>query len=379
MNLPNETDRSTDRPTILTVDDVPENLAVLHHILSDRYRVRMANSGARALEIMDTGMLPDLVLLDVAMPEMDGYAVCRAMQAHPAMSSVPVIFVTANATDSDEHIGLSCGAVDYIAKPFNPQLLRARIKNHLALKHMADRLKSRGDELEKEVAVRTRDLVNARDATILAMASLAETRDNETGNHIKRTLLYVRALAEGLSTQPEYATLLTPDYIELLSKSAPLHDIGKIGVADAILRKPGKLTPEEFEIMKRHTEYGRAAIEKAEETLGMPIESLRVAKEIAYSHHEKWDGSGYPLGLKGCDIPLSARLMAVADVYDAVISRRCYKPAMAHDDAAKIIRTGAGKHFDPAIVAAFERQEERLFTIARQNCYEEPQHMVAEV
>jgi putative two-component system response regulator len=378
MNLPCQPD-ITHRPMILVVDDMPENLAVLHHILSDLYRVRMAGSGARALEIVRSGRPPDLVLLDVAMPEMDGYAVCRAMQAHPAMSSVPVIFVTAHANDNDEHIGLSSGAVDYVTKPFNPQLLRARIKNHLALKHMTDRLKSRGDELEKEVVVRTRDLVNARDATILAMASLAETRDNETGNHIKRTLLYVRALAEELRTHPDYTTLLTPDYIELLCKSAPLHDIGKIGIPDKILLKPGKLTPEEFEIMKRHADYGRIAIEKAEETLGMPIESLRIGKEIAYGHHEKWDGSGYPQGLKGCDIPLSARLMAVADVYDAVISRRCYKAPMSHGDAAEIIRTGAGKHFDPVVVAAFERLEARFRAIAREHSDETPQQLTAGV
>ena len=355
----------TPRPTILVVDDTPENLELLHHTLADRYRVRMAASGSRALELAEHSQ-PDLVLLDVAMPDMDGYEVCRELKSRPRLAGVPVIFVTANAADNNEHLGLSCGAVDYVAKPFNPALLLARIDNHLALKASSDRLRAHGEALELEVRRRTEALSLAHDATILAMASLAEARDNETGNHIRRTQRYVRALAETLAQQTKYADLLTPTYICLLYKSAPLHDIGKIGIPDSILRKPGPLDTGEMKIMRSHAEIGRRAIEKAETELGTPIEFLRVAKEIAYGHHEKWDGSGYPQGLVGEAIPLSARLMALADVYDALVSRRVYKALMTHGDAASLIRAGSGTHFDPSVVAAFDASEAEFERISRE-------------
>jgi putative two-component system response regulator len=276
-----------------------------------------------------------------------------------------VIFVTANAGDNDEHIGLSCGAVDYVTKPVNPALLRARIKNHLALKQAADRLKLHGERLEQEVTQRTRELMLARDAAIHAMASLAEARDNETGHHIRRTQHYVRILAEDLARLPKYRELLTPAYIDMLYRSAPLHDIGKVGVSDSILRKPGKLTPEEFEIMKTHAEIGRDAIERAELELGSSIDFFAVAKEIAHGHHECWDGSGYPQGLAGEDIPLSARLMSLADVYDALVSHRVYKPAFPHTQAVEMILGGCGTRFDPAVVAAFERNADRFLDIGQ--------------
>lgn len=354
MSTPNA-GSSTPTQTILIVDDTAENLEVMYHVLAGQYRVKMASSGHRALAIAAQDPLPDLVLLDVSMPGMDGYAVCRALKADARTAVMPVIFVTANALESNQQTGLACGAVDYVTKPFNPALLQARIRNHLLLKQAADLLRQRGDELEQQVAQRTHELVATRDAAILAMASLAETRDNETGNHIRRTQRYVKALAEEMAGLPHYAQLLTPAYIELLQKSAPLHDIGKVGVPDHILLKPGKLTPEEFEIMKRHPDIGRQAIEKAEEDLGMPIEFLRIAKEIAASHHEKWDGSGYPHGLKGQDIPLAARLMAIADVYDALISQRPYKQPMSHEAAVELIHVGRGTHFDPEVVDAFDR------------------------
>jgi putative two-component system response regulator len=353
------------RPTILVVDDAPENLEVLHHILNDSYRSIMASSGARGLELAQRSPAPDLVLLDISMPEMDGYEVCRALKADERTCDVPVIFVTANAGDNNEHIGLSCGAVDYITKPVNPALLRARIRNHLVLKQAADRLRRHGERLEQEVAHRTRELSLARDAAIHAMASLAEARDNETGHHIRRTQNYVRILAEELAKLPKYREVLTPAYIDMLYRSAPLHDIGKVGVPDSILRKPGRLTPEEFEIMKGHAEIGRASIERAELEVGSSIDFLGVAKEIAHSHHESWDGSGYPLGLKGEEIPLSARLMALADVYDALISHRVYKPAMPHAEAVAIIRAGSGTRFDPAVILAFERNIDRFLEIGQ--------------
>ena len=230
----------------------------------------------------------------------------------------------------------------------------ARVKTHLALKQMQDFLRDQNAFLESEVEKRTQEVVAIQDVTIHAMASMAETRDNETGNHIRRTQHYVKVLAEKLRIHARFEKLLNDDKtIEMLFKSAPLHDIGKVGIPDAILLKPGRLTVEEFEVMKSHTTLGRDAIVHAEKNLGIEVPFLKFAKEIAYSHQEKWDGSGYPEGLSGDDIPISARLMAVADVYDALISRRVYKSPMPHDDAVKIMMEGKGSHFDPDMIDAF--------------------------
>jgi len=223
----------------------------------------------------------------------------------------------------------------------------------MKLKASADFLRDQNDFLEAEVGRRTAEVMAVQDVTIYTLASLAETRDNETGNHIRRTQNYVRVLAGYLQRQPRFAAALGDATINSLFKSAPLHDVGKVGIPDNILLKPGPLTPEEFEIIKTHTTLGRDAIEQAERQLGVPVEFLRLAKEIAYSHQEKWDGTGYPQGLAGEEIPLAARLMAVADVYDALISRRVYKPPMPHDEAVAIILKGSGTHFDPAVVEAF--------------------------
>jgi putative two-component system response regulator len=227
------------------------------------------------------------------------------------------------------------------------------VKTHLQLKAGADFLKDKNAYLESEVYRRTREVQAIQDVTILTMASLAETRDNETGNHIRRTQYYVKALALKLRDHPRFVGFFTDEIIELLFKSAPLHDIGKVGIPDRILLKPGKLTPDEFTIMKTHAALGRVAIEQAERQLGTSVEFLRYAKEIANAHHEKWDGSGYPDGLAGDAIPIAARLMAVADVYDALISRRVYKPAFPQEKAVGIITEGKGKHFDPDIIEAF--------------------------
>jgi putative two-component system response regulator len=293
------------------------------------------------------------VLLDIMMPEMDGYEVCRRLKHDPTTRDIPVIFLTAKSEVEDERKGFELGAVDYITKPISPPLLLARVSTHLKLKEASDFLREQNEILEQRVQERTRQLAAVQDATITAMGSLAETRDNETGNHIRRTQSYVRELARALKDHPRFEAELGPETIELLYKSAPLHDIGKIGIPDAILLKPGKLTGDEFEIMKRHTTYGRDAILAAEALLDVPESFLRLAREIAYSHQEKWDGSGYPEGLRGDDIPVSARLMAVADVYDALISRRVYKRAFEHEEAVAIIEAGRGSHFDPDVVDAF--------------------------
>ena len=305
-----------------------------------------------------------MILLDIMMPVMDGYEVCRRLKADAATRDIPVVFLTAKADVEDEKRGLELGAVDYITKPISPPVVLARVKIHLALKAHADFLRDKSDFLEAEVSKRTREVLAIQDVTILAMATLAETRDLDTGNHIRRTQHYVKALAEKLRTHPRFASVLTDNYIQMLFKSAPLHDIGKVGIPDRILLKPGRLTPEEFEIMKTHTTLGRDAIEHAEIQLGMPVEFLSTAKEIALSHQEKWDGSGYPQGLAGEAIPLSARLMAVADVYDALISRRVYKNSVPHEQAVAIIQEGRGVHFDPDITDAFVELQETFHAIA---------------
>ncbi|MGB4075069.1 response regulator [Pseudomonas sp.] len=357
---------SRERPTILVVDDTPDNLSLMSGLLRDAYKVKLAPSGERALQVVSGESKPDLILLDIMMPGMDGYEVLRRLQQDAAAASIPVIFLTAMTAAEDEKIGLDLGAVDYISKPINPAIVLARVHTQLQLKFARDVLQNHNEFLEREVAKRTREVVAIQDVTIRAITSLAETRDNETGNHIRRTQHYVRLLAEHLQAHPRFSAELSAENIESLFKSAPLHDIGKVGIPDRILLKPGRLDADEFEIMKTHTTLGRDAIVQAEQELGESITFLRYAKEIAYSHQEKWDGSGYPQGLVAEAIPLSARLMALADVYDALISQRVYKPAFSHDKALEIIREGRGNHFDPDIVDGFLQISDGFAQIARQ-------------
>ncbi len=341
------------RQTILVVDDSPDNLALMAGLLKSRYRVRLASSGDRALRWAQDEGPPDLILLDILMPGMSGSELCVILKSDPATAHIPVIFLTSMSTPEDETRGLELGAVDFITKPVNPPVVLARVEAQLKLKRAADFLRDQASFLEEEVVRRTQEVRAIQDVTILAMASLAETRDNETGNHIRRTQIYIRRLAEQLRSNPRYEAMLTDAYIATLYKSAPLHDIGKIGIPDKILLKPGKFEPHEFEIMKKHCQLGRDAIQQAEDRLGLKVEFLTVAKEIAYGHQEKWDGSGYPQGLAGEAIPLSARLMAVADVYDALISRRVYREGMPIEVAEQMIIDGKGQHFDPDIIDAF--------------------------
>ena len=341
------------RPAVLVVDDTPENLQLMSGLLKDLYRVKVANSGERALKVVSGDSPPDLVLLDVMMPGMDGYEVCRQLKENPTTREIPVIFLTAKNAVADEERGFALGAVDYIAKPISPPLALARIKTQLALKQAADFLRDQNAFLEAEVQRRTAEVSVIQDVTIMAMASLAETRDSDTGNHILRTQRYVETLARQLKTLPRYADVLTEAVIETMYKSAPLHDIGKVGIPDRILLKPGPLTPDEYEIMKTHCRLGRDAIMAAERVLDSSTSFLSCAREIAYCHQEKWDGSGYPEGLVGEAIPLAARLMALADVYDALVTRRVYKGAINEPDAIQIILDGRGSHFDPEVVDAF--------------------------
>lgn len=349
-----DTHEIMEKQTVLIVDDDPENLAIMSSILKDQYKLKMAKDGERALKLVLTGTPPDIVLLDIMMPVMDGYEACAKLKGNPQTRDIPVIFLTARTDEGDEMRGFELGAVDYITKPINPHVVLARVHTHLELKKVRDYLKSKNEFLEQEVTRRTKEIAAIQEVTILVMGSLAETRNNETGNHIRRTQHYVRVLADKLRDQSRFVQYLDDDKtITLLFKSAPLHDIGKVGIPDHILLKPGRLTEDEFEIMKSHTTLGRDAINAAEQRLGLSLPFLKIAKEIAYSHQEKWDGTGYPEGLSGDDIPISARLMAVADVYDALISARCYKEGMPHEQAVEIIREGSGTHFDPDIVDAF--------------------------
>ena len=360
----NELD-SIGRSTILVVDDSPDNLALMSNLLKEKYRVKIATGGEKALQIALLDTPPDLILLDIMMAGMDGFEVCRRLKCDARTMNIPVIFLTSKTELEDEKFGLELGAVDYIVKPISPSIFLARVKNHLALKVMGDFLRNQNDFLEHEVACRTREVVAIQDVTILAMASMAETRDSETGNHIRRTQFYVKALAEKLRDHPRFGWFLTDNNINILFKSAPLHDIGKVGIPDRILLKPGRFEPHEFEIMKTHTTLGYNAIVHAENALGVSVDFLSFAKTIALSHQEKWDGSGYPQGLAGDDIPIPARLMAVADVYDALISRRVYKDGMSHEKAMLIMVEGRGTHFDSDMIDALVDIQNKFREIAQ--------------
>jgi putative two-component system response regulator len=362
--------RNQKKSTVLIVDDTPDNIALMSSLLKGTYRTKIAIDGEKALQIVSSGDPVDLILLDIMMPGIDGYEVCRRLKANPKSADIPVIFLTAKTDLEDEEKGFELGAVDFIIKPVSPPIVTARVKTHLQLKSARDFLMDKSEYLENEVARRTHEISIIQDVTMVALGSLAETRDNETGNHIRRTQFYVKALAERLKGQPRFKDFLTTETIELLHKSAPLHDIGKVGIPDSILLKPGKLTPEEFAIMKNHTTIGRNAIMEAEARLESPTSFLQLARETAWSHHEKWDGTGYPQGLSGDDTLISGRIMAVADVYDALISKRVYKPAFTHEKAISIIKEGTGTHFDPDIVDAILEVSDQFKNIAQK--YRDP-------
>ena len=353
-------------PIILIVDDEPANLTVLSTLLRPLYTVRVCKSGPQALEAAARAPRPDLILLDVMMPGMDGFAVLDKLRQQPKTADIPVIFVTARDDTLDEEHGLQQGAVDYITKPIKPTVVLSRVQVHVEVKQARDRLKSQNAWLESEVQRRLRDNLMIQDVSLAAMAQLAETRDSDLGNHIARTQSYVETLARHLQAIPKYAPKLEEAMLQRIVKAAPLHDIGKIGIPDEVLLKPGKLSSEEWTCMQSHSQIGGNAIERAiaatlpqysSSSTGPKPESLlflEVAKEIALFHHEKWDGSGYPFGLAGEEIPLSARLMALADVFDALTTPRVYKRAWSVEEATQLITEQRGKHFDPAVADAFQ-------------------------
>jgi putative two-component system response regulator len=379
-------------PTVLVVDDAPANLSLLAGLLNKACRVKLASSGAKALELVRRAA-PDLILLDVMMPEMDGYEVCRQLKAAPLTARIPVLFLTAMSQPEDEAKGFAVGGADFIHKPISPAIVQARVRTHLQMKAYQDELTERNAWLHTELAKRLAQVDQLREATLHVMISFAEFRDEETGNHVRRTQEYVRVLATHLHARGAYPELLNPESIEHIAKSAPLHDIGKVAIPDHILLKPGRLDADEMAIMRQHAMHGWEMLHRAAQRMGEAGGAadavshgaadstsrgetggkaggagpgfLDHAMDIARCHHEKWDGSGYPDGLLHENIPLSARLMAVADVYDALISRRPYKEPMPHERAVAFIHEGRGKHFDPAVVDAFDQTMDEFVRIAQ--------------
>ncbi len=326
--------REQDKQLVLIVDDTPENIEVLVNVLRDDYEIKAALNGEKALKIAASNPRPDMILLDIMMPGMDGYDVCEALKASPITSDIPVIFVTAKHEVSDEEHGFALGAVDYITKPISPSIVQARVKTQLALY-------DQNRELAAKVKRNTIELHQTRLKIIQRLGRAAEYRDNETGFHVIRMSHYARLIAE------EYGG--NESWVSMVFNASPMHDVGKIGIPDKVLLKPGKLDAEEWELMKKHAEFGAEIIGEEKEPL------LQMSRVIALTHHEKWDGSGYPNGLSAYEIPLEGRIVAIADVFDALTSERPYKKAWPVDDAISLIKESSGSHFDPALVEIFIR------------------------
>jgi putative two-component system response regulator len=337
---------------VMIVDDTPANLRLLSDMLKNRgFTPRPVPSGKLALQAMEIEP-PDLVLLDVTMPEMDGYEVCRILKADQKLMHIPIIFISALTESFDKVKAFSSGGVDYITKPFQIDEVYARIENHLGLRWLQVEHENTIHNLEDLVKQQVKQISDSQVATIFALAKLAESRDDETGKHLERVRVFCKMLSTHLFDHSDYASQISPGFIENIYHASPLHDIGKVGIPDRILLKPAKLTPEEFVVMKQHTILGAQTMQAvAEQYPHNPLINMGI--DIARSHHEHWDGSGYPDGLLGDAIPLSARIMAVADVYDALRSKRVYKSAFPHVEAYEIILKGGGLHFDPQVVEAF--------------------------
>ena len=356
----------TARHTIILVDDNLSNLIQGRDILKPYYKVYPAPSAAKLFEALEN-IKPGLILLDIEMPVMSGYDAIKKLKADIRYKEIPVIFLTSKTDENSELKGFDLGAMDYILKPFSAPLLLKRIENQLLIAQSQAALKNYADNLEKMVTEKTSEVMDLQNAVLETVADLVEFRDEHTGGHITRTQLYMKALLEELIRKNVYKEIISKWDMEYLLPSAQLHDVGKIAITDLILNKESKLTPEEFEIMKTHVNVGMAAIEKImsnahEHTF------LHHALLITGSHHERWDGTGYPKGLKGDDIPLEGRLMAIADVYDALISERPYKKAFSHEEASKIITESAGTHFDPVLVDIFKEVEAEFERVSRESC-----------
>ena len=350
---------------ILMVDDSADNLRLLTAVMERGGLVpRPVTSGKLAIKAAEASP-PDLILLDIRMPEMSGLEVCRRLKQDERLRDIPVIFISGLQGSDDKVEGFRVGAVDFVSKPFHDQEVLERVKTHLRLKRLQVELASHNLRLEQRIVEQVKAVTASQLATIFALAKLAETRDDDTGQHIDRVQTFARRLGEGMRELGLQAAQLTSTFIENLYQTASLHDIGKVGTPDAILCKPGKLTPEEFVEMRKHCELGArtlaAVLERHPDN-----QFLRMGVEVARSHHEWWDGTGYPDGLRGTTVPLSARIVALADFYDALTSKRCYRSPISHEVTCRMIQTGSGTHFDPDVATAFADLEGEFHRIRRE-------------
>jgi len=348
---------------ILVVDDTLANVQLLSGLLrAQGYKVRPVLSGRQAIQAVQSHP-PDLILLDITMPEMSGYEVCEQLKNDPATADIPIIFISALSEAFDKVKAFSVGGVDYVTKPFQSEEVQARIQTHLRISALQNELEKHNHHLEELVQEQIKEISDSQMATILALAKLAEFRDEDTGRHIERVQIYCKLLAIHLSLKKPFRSAITPAFVENIYHASPLHDIGKVGIPDTILLKPGKLTAEEYELMKKHTVVGAQTLIAVRERYPKN-HFINMGIIIARSHHERWDGRGYPDGLNGADIPHAARIMALADVYDALRSKRPYKPAFSHSDSLRIIIEESGTHFDPEMVDSFKELADEFGNIS---------------
>ncbi len=350
-------------PEVIAVIDDSESIrSYLQSLLSDAgYDVLLFPDGLDIVSSLQKKH-PDLILLDITMPAVDGYEACRNIKSSPLLENIPIIFLSNNNSTSNIVKGFDSGAVDFVSKPIVNKILLARITTHIALFKLHKKLHEKNFLLENLVSEKVDALYQSQMATITSLANIAEHRDPDTGAHLERVETYCELLARDLSTHPNMKGIINEWFIKLIKYTSCLHDIGKVGIPDAILLKPGKLTDQEFLLMKQHSKLGALTLKKTLET-DPENEFIQMGYEIAYYHHEKWDGSGYPKGLVGDEIPISARIMAVADVYDALRSTRCYKKSFSHRKAYSIIDEGSNKHFDPVVVESFIKHEAEFAAI----------------
>lgn len=352
----------TQQPTILIVDDAPDNLTLLASMLKDSYKIKVANSGEKALKAVKEHK-PDLILLDIIMPGLSGFDVMEELKANPVTRHIPVIFLTSMDGDEDTKYGLSIGAADYIAKPASASIVLARVKAHLENKAAVEALKISKDNLVAETNKLIAELSTQRDVMLLTMAALVDAKYPAASSHIRHVPIYLKILAEKLKSHPRFSSFLTAPVINQLCQWSPLYDVGKIGIPEAVLLKQGTLTIKEYEVMKTHVTIGLQAIEHVEKNLNLPADSLRLVKDIVHYHHERWDGKGYPTGMVGDAIPISARLMALVSVYNAMIFKSEYRDAMSHNQAVQTITAGKGSQFDPDVVDAFTESHTEFRTV----------------
>jgi len=359
--MTNESKADAIHGNILVVDDVPANLTLLTGMLKEKgYRVRPVPSGKLALKAVEHDP-PDLILLDITMPEMDGYEVCGRLKQDTRFRDIPIIFISALSETLDKVKAFGSGGVDYVTKPFQFEEVEARVETHLKLRRYQARLEDLVKEQVKEIS-------DSQISTIFALSKLSESRDKETGTHLERVQIYCKMLAEKLSREEPYNSVIDAAFIHNIFNACPLHDIGKVATPDHVLLKSGQLSPEESDIMQKHTIVGASTIEAVRDKYKKNA-FINMGISIARSHHERWDGTGYPDGLKGKEIPLAARIMAIADVYDALRSRRCYKGPFSRDQTRAIIESCSGSQFDPVLVKAFLALEEEFDRVGQEMGY----------